>query len=97
MARPHTLWIAIADGEHARFAQPDGDNRLRIVRSLDSASAHLRSRDLGSDRPGRSFESATTAHHAVGEKHDPHRSPSSSTRPRRAMSSTNCCWSRRRT
>lgn len=73
MARPHTLWIAIADGEHARFAQPDGDNRLRIVRSLDSASAHLRSRDLGSDRPGRSFESATTAHHAVGEKHDPHR------------------------
>lgn len=73
MARPPTLWIVIADGEHARFAQPNGDNTIRTLRALDSASAHLRSRDIGSDRPGRSFESATMAHHAVGEKHDPHR------------------------
>ena len=73
MASPLTLWIAIADGEHARFVKPDGDNALRTLNALDSASAHLRSRDLGSDRPGRSFESSGSAHHAVGERHDPHR------------------------
>jgi protein required for attachment to host cells len=73
MARPLTLRIAIADGEHARFVQPDANNVLRTIGSIDSAAAHLRSRDIGSDRPGRSFESANPAHHAVGERHDLHR------------------------
>lgn len=70
MARPLTLRIAIVDGEHARFVQPDTDNVLRTVGSLDSASAHQRSRDIGTDRPGRSFESASNARHGVGERHD---------------------------
>ncbi len=72
MARPLTLWIAIADGEHARFVQPDDNNVLRTVLAMDSATAHQLSRDIGADRPGRSFESATSARHAVGERHDPH-------------------------
>ncbi|SRR6476659_7532900 len=72
MARPVTLRIAIADGEHARFVQPDADNVLRTIGSLDSTSAHLRSRDIGSDRPGRSFESGSTARHGVGPRHDLH-------------------------
>jgi protein required for attachment to host cells len=72
MARPLTLRIVIADGEHARFVQPDVDNTLRTVGSFDSASAHLRSRDIGSDRPGRAFESGASARHAVGQRHDPH-------------------------
>ena len=100
MTRPLTLRIAIADGEHARFVQPDANYVLRTVSSINSASAHLRSRDLGSDRPGRSFESGNPAHHAVGERHDLHRMakdtfarllPSSSTRLRHAMSSTSFC------
>ena len=72
MARPQTLRIVIADGEHARFVQPDADNTLRTVGALDSTSAHLRSRDIGSDRPGRAFESGAAARHAVGPRHDPH-------------------------
>jgi protein required for attachment to host cells len=72
MARPLTLWIAVTDGEHARFVQPDTNNTLRTVGALDSASAHLRSRDIGADRPGRSFESGASAHHAIGPRHDPH-------------------------
>jgi protein required for attachment to host cells len=72
MARPLTLWIAIADGEHARFVKPDDNNVLHTVQAVDSASAHLRSRELGSDRPGRSVESATSARHAVGQRHDLH-------------------------
>jgi hypothetical protein len=70
MARPPILRIVIADGEHVRFVQPDVDNVLRTIGSLDSASAHLRSRDIGSDRPGRSFESGAGARHAVGQRHD---------------------------
>ena len=66
------LLIVIADGEHARFVQPDADNVLRTTNSLDSSSAHLRSRDIGTDRPGRAFESSGGAHHAVGERHDLH-------------------------
>ena len=62
MSRPQIPRIVIADGEHVRFVQPDVDNVLRTIGSLDSASAHLRSRDIGSDRPGRSFESGTVAH-----------------------------------
>ena len=72
MPRPLTLWIAIADGEHARFVQPDGSDTLHTVTAMDSASAHLRSRDIGTDRPGRSFESSGATRHAVGERHDPH-------------------------
>jgi len=72
MPRPLTLWIAIADGEHARFVQPDGSDKLHTVTAMDSASAHLRSRDIGTDRPGRSFESSGATRHAVGERHDPH-------------------------
>ena len=72
MAKPLTLRIIIADGEHARFVQPDADNTLRTVGSLDSASAHLRSRDIGADRPGRAFESGASARHAVGPRHDLH-------------------------
>jgi protein required for attachment to host cells len=73
MARPLTLCIAIADGEHARFVQPDANNVLRTVQAIDSASAHLRSSDIGSDRPGRAFESTGSAHHGVGQRHDLHR------------------------
>jgi hypothetical protein len=40
MARPLTLCIAIADGEHARFVQPDANDVLRTVYAFDSASAH---------------------------------------------------------
>ncbi len=66
------LCFLIADGEHARFVGADADNVLRTERSFDSARAHLASHDLGSDRPGRSFESATPGSHGVAPRHDPH-------------------------
>lgn len=72
MARPLMLRIAIADGEHARFVEPDSDNVLRTIGSIDSASAHLRSSDLGSAGPGRTFESGASARHGVGEREDLH-------------------------
>lgn len=72
MAGRQMILLAIADGEHARFVQPDEANILRTISSIDSASAHLRTRDIGADRPGRAFESGASAHHAVAPRHDLH-------------------------
>jgi protein required for attachment to host cells len=72
MALRRTVWLAIADGEHARFVSADANNALHTQHSLDSISAHQESRDLGTDRPGRSFESGTTGRHAFTPRHDPH-------------------------
>ncbi len=67
------LWFLIADGEHVRFVEADANNVLRTVRSFDSTGAHLASHDIGSDRPGRSFESATPGSHGEAPRHDPHK------------------------
>jgi protein required for attachment to host cells len=67
------LCFLIADGEHARFVEADVNHVLRTVRSFDSTSAHLASHDIGSDRPGRSFESATPGSHGLAPRHDPHK------------------------
>jgi protein required for attachment to host cells len=70
--RHWALWIAIADGERARIVQPDADDKLCMVSALDSATAHHRSRELATDRPGRAFESAAPGRHAYEPRHDPH-------------------------
>jgi protein required for attachment to host cells len=66
------LWVVIADGEHARVVMPAAANQFKTTLALDSAAAHKRSLDLGSDRPGRQQESASTTRHAITPKHDPH-------------------------
>ncbi len=66
------LLIVVADGEHIRFVRPAEDNALHSEATLDSTAAHLRSADLGTDRPGGSFHSDATAHHALSPRHDPH-------------------------
>lgn len=45
---------------------------MRTERAVDSPVAHQRSSDLGSDHPGASFHSQSTAHHALAPRHDPH-------------------------
>ena len=66
-------WILIADGEHARVVVPAARQQFRTISSLDSTTAHRRSTDLGADEPGRSYESANPARHAIEPKTDPHR------------------------
>lgn len=73
MTSQSKLWIVVADGEHARILVPgETAGRYRTERSFDSMTAHKRSADLGSDRPGRAFESATPTRHAITPRHDPH-------------------------
>ena len=73
MAQAHrSLLIVIADGEHARFLRPTSHRALENMASFTSEAAHQHSADLGADRPGASFHSQSTAHHAVAPRHDLH-------------------------
>jgi protein required for attachment to host cells len=72
MVKHLKLWIVVADGEHARIVVPREDGVLQTQERIDSKSAHLRSSDLGSDRPGRVHESASVARHSAEPRTDPH-------------------------
>ena len=69
---PH-VWVLIADGEHARIVAPTAsDRQFSTVIAFDSVTAHQRSHDLGTERPGRVFESASVTRHAIAPRSDPH-------------------------
>ena len=72
MVMHHNQCFVVADGGHARFVKPASDNALHTVVAGDSATVHKRSHDLGSDRPGRSFESASPSHHSESARTDLH-------------------------
>jgi protein required for attachment to host cells len=66
------LLFVIADGEHVRFVRPAADNALHSETSMDSFSAHKRSADLGSDRPGASSQTGSSVHNSFAPRHDLH-------------------------
>jgi protein required for attachment to host cells len=72
---PTTMeWALVADGGRARLFErrlPAGPWHERIADAIEAANPP--SRELGTDRPGRVQESATTARHAVEPRTDPHR------------------------
>lgn len=71
MKRHQTL-IVVADGANARFFLHEGPGAgIRALTAHDRAEAHPASRDLGTDRPGRVHESATSGRSAM-EAPDPH-------------------------
>ena len=71
---PHylRLLIVVADGEHARFVRAKQDNALYPDAAFDSAAAHKRSSDLGSDHPGASFHTGSTVRNSIAPEHDLH-------------------------
>ncbi len=72
--KPTTTWILIADGAHARIYANLGPGKgIAPVEGGVLEGDHARSRDLGSDRPGRTFESADVTRHAIDPAQDPHR------------------------
>ena len=73
MTQHKSVWYVIADGGRARILVPSaGGSGYTTIDDIVSASAHMKSADLGSDKPGRSQESGTTARHAIAPKTDPH-------------------------
>jgi protein required for attachment to host cells len=72
MTKHRRLLIVVADGEHARFVRPAAGKALHSEAAFDSATAHKQSSDLGTDHPGASMHTGSTAHHALQPRHDPH-------------------------
>ena len=69
----HRLWLVIADGSRARiFSRAATDESLEEIEALDSAAARMPSREIVSDSPGRSFDSAGEGRHATAKPTDPH-------------------------
>jgi protein required for attachment to host cells len=74
MVRRNITWILVADGARARVFVREGPGKA-VTELPDRAFAgsRQRSRDLGSDRPGRSFDSFGAGRHAMAPPTDPHR------------------------
>ena len=73
MKHPRT-WYVVADGGRARILQKrETEDMFDTLRELVSADIHRHTRELGTERPGRTHESANSAHHAVEPRQDLHR------------------------
>ena len=77
MRNKHNIWVVVADGAHARFLAPDenlhGLQPAGPVELKATEEGH-HSRDLKSDRPGRTFgSSGTGVRHTIEPKHDYHK------------------------
>ncbi len=72
--KPIRTWIVVADGTRARFLVNEGPGRGLSEALPEEAGAPLPpTRELGTDRPGRVFESADGARHAMEPRVDWHR------------------------
>jgi len=74
MAKTRRTWVMVADAARAHFFASAGHDILPVDgATLENPAAHGHSRDLVSDRPGRTVESVGGAHHAEEPRMDPHR------------------------
>jgi len=72
MANNKTCWIIVADGTRARILANDGPGSgLRNTSNTDFIADNRKSRDIVSDRPGRS-EGGTGGRHAMEPRVDGH-------------------------
>jgi protein required for attachment to host cells len=73
MKHPRT-WYVVTDGGRARILQKrDAEDAFDTYREFVSANIHRHTHELGTERPGRTHESASSAHHAVQPRNDLHR------------------------
>ena len=73
MKHPRT-WYVVADGGRARIVQKREDEDAFDTRlELVSTEIHSHTQELGTDRPGRTHESAMSARHAIQPREDLHR------------------------
>ena len=73
MGKRRVTWFVLADGSRARFVTNRSEGPgYEVAAEYESPKAHIPTRDMVSDRPGRVQESASRAHHRVEFKHDPH-------------------------
>lgn len=69
-----TTWIVIADGAHARVLEQDREARsFKPAFEQEFFGQVAQSKEIGSDRPGRTFDSAGQGRHAMEPPTDPQR------------------------
>jgi len=67
------VWYAVTDGGRARILEKQSAKEpFSLQHELLSSTLHTPSRNLGTERPGRSHESASTTRHAMQPRSDPH-------------------------
>ena len=72
--KPIRTWVLIADAARARVFEARGRGHgLTNVLDMRLDAELAPSRELGTDRPGRSFESVGSTRHAMESPSDPHR------------------------
>jgi protein required for attachment to host cells len=72
--KPIRTWVLIADAARARVFEARGKGTgLSVVPDMSLDAEIAPSRALGTDRPGRSFESVGSARHAMESPSDPNR------------------------
>ena len=65
-------WILIAHRAGARIFENDGPGKgLKHVDAIAHPEGRLENKALGSDKPGRSFDSHGPGRHALGKEHGP--------------------------
>ncbi len=67
-----STWILVADAAHGRIFSTQDGRTIDEVANLAHPAARQHDRDLASDRPGRSFDSAGQGRHAMEPEHHPH-------------------------
>lgn len=64
-------WILVANRAQARlFESPGPGKGPRLVREIEHPEGRLATHELGSERPGRSYDSHGPGRHAMGKEHD---------------------------
>lgn len=58
-------WVVVANGSVARILAGSRPNDLEVLEIIEHPDARLMSRDLVSDKPGRSYDSFGAGRHAV--------------------------------
>ena len=72
--KPIRTWVLIADAARARVFETRGKGTgLTVVPDMGLDAELAPSHTLGTDRPGRSFESVGSTRHAMESPSDPHR------------------------
>lgn len=72
--KPIRTWVLIADAAHARVFETGGKGSgLSVVEDMTLDGRLQPSHEIGTDRPGRSFDSVGTGRHAMESPSDPHR------------------------
>ena len=70
----NSIWLLVADAGRARVFEIDAQARALVRTPVWEMETEIApSRDIGSDRPGRAFDSAGQGRHAEEPRTDPHR------------------------